>query len=146
MFSLATRITLIAALLAISSTPAMAERSEQFGNYEVHYNAIATGLLQPEVARGYGIVRSRNQALLTVSVLKAGKPVPARIEAEATNPNDQLQRIAMRELTEGEAVYYIGTFAVDHLEKLRFRLDIQPRGADRDFELKFEQRFFTKGE
>ncbi|MBA1149454.1 DUF4426 domain-containing protein [Ectothiorhodospiraceae bacterium WFHF3C12] len=132
-------------LLALLGLPGLAqsERAKQFGDYQVHYNAIATGLLQPEVARSYGIVRSRNRGLITVAVLRQGEAVPARIEAEAINPNSQLRRIAMQEVDEGSAVYYIGTFDVDHLETLRFRLDIEPRGAGREFELVFEQRFYT---
>lgn len=132
------------ALLVAATTPAVAERYEQFGEYQVHYNAIGTGLLQPEVARGYGIERSRNRGLLTVSILREGSPVPGRVEAEAVNANNQLRRIAMREIREGDAVYYIGTFGVDDQEKLRFRLDVQPRGTDRELELIFDQRFYSE--
>lgn len=133
-----------ASLLLTLPLQAAAERYEQFGDYQVHYNAIATGLLQPEVARGYGIVRSRNRGLITVAVLHDGEPVAARVRAEAVNMQDQLRRIAMKEVQEGQSVYYIGTFSVDHLEKLRFRLDITPRGADRELELVFDQRFYTE--
>lgn len=134
------------ALLALLALPlqAAAERYKEFGDYQVHYNAIATGLLQPDVARGYGIVRSRNRGLLTVTVLRDGEPVAARVSAEALNMQSQLRRIALQEVREGQAVYYIGTFPVDHLEKLRFRLDITPRGGDRELELVFDQRFYTE--
>jgi hypothetical protein len=143
MISRIIRLTVIAALAA-SAGPALAERFEQLGDYQVHYNALSTGALDPEIARSYDILRSRNRGLLTVSVLKAGKAIPARIQAEAVNLNSQLNRIAMREVQEGEAVYYIGTFPVAHREKLRFRLDIRPRGEDRKHELVFQQRFYTE--
>lgn len=133
-----------ASLLLALPLQAAAERYEQFGDYQVHYNAIGTAMLEPDVARSYGIVRSRNRGLITVAVLRDGEPVAARVRAETVNMQDQLRRIAMKEVQEGQSVYYIGTFNVDHLEKLRFRLDVTPRGADRELELVFDQRFYTE--
>jgi len=126
-----------------AALPAQAARYKQYGDYQIHYNAVPTATLQPEIARRYDIVRSRQRALLTVSVLKKGKPVRARVEAEAVNLNDQLRRIAMREIQEGGAVYYIGTFGVDDREKLNFRIQVLPRGETQLRELHFQQQFFT---
>ena len=47
-----------------------AERSQDFGEYVVHFNAISTHFLAPEVAGNYGIRRSPSQALINVAVLK----------------------------------------------------------------------------
>ena len=49
---------------------ATAEQSDFFGDYTVHYNALPTDVLQPAVARSYGITRSKNRVLLNVSALK----------------------------------------------------------------------------
>lgn len=142
MFKHAGLAALLVLLLAAGS--ATAERFERFEDYQIHYNAVGTAVLEPQVAQAYDIVRSRNRGLLTLSVLKDGAPVPAQVEAEALQLNDKLQRIAMREIQEGEAVYYIGTFDVANQDKLRFRLDVRPRDHDREYELRFEQRFFTE--
>ena len=45
------------------------ENSQSFGNLEVHYNALRTDELTPDVARAYGIERSGNRVLLNVSLL-----------------------------------------------------------------------------
>ena len=37
------------------SLPASAERSVSFGDYTIHYNALPTEVLEPSVARAYGI-------------------------------------------------------------------------------------------
>jgi hypothetical protein len=59
-----------------------AQQSQDFGDYVVHYNALNTNLIPPQVAQGYGITRSPNRALLNVTVMKKvmdtpGTPVQA---------------------------------------------------------------------
>ena len=44
--------------------------SKDFGDYVIHFNAISTELLQPDVARAYSITRSRNRAMLNVSIIR----------------------------------------------------------------------------
>ena len=46
------------------------ESFRDFGDYVVHFNAISTNQLTPEIARQYGIVRSNNRAMLNVSILR----------------------------------------------------------------------------
>jgi len=41
------------------------------GGHVVHFSAQSTDQLSPEVARAYNFVRSKNRAMLTVSVLEA---------------------------------------------------------------------------
>ena len=48
-----TMICLLGALLF--SSQAIAQQSQDFGDYVVHYNALNTNLIPPQVAQGYGI-------------------------------------------------------------------------------------------
>ncbi|HSO07558.1 MAG TPA: DUF4426 domain-containing protein [Pelomicrobium sp.] len=131
---------------ALFAAPAGAEISKKFGDYEVHYNVLATADLAPEVAQAYGIERSRNRGLLTVSVLKkkpggGTEPVPAGIEASARSLAGQLTSIPMREIREQAAVYYIGNFALPS-GLLRFNVLVRPEGAVAPFQVTFERRFY----
>jgi len=68
------------------SLDSAAQQSQDFGEYVVHYNALNTKLIPPQVAKGYGIQRSSNRALLNVTVLKKvmdtpGTPVGAQVTA-----------------------------------------------------------------
>ena len=104
---------------------AHAEISQKFGTLEVHYNAITTDELQPEVARTYKIERSKTRGLLTMSVLKPNKvgvasPVPAKISVYVTNITQQLANVTMREIKEGTAIYYLGEFRVAPPDTLKF--------------------------
>ena len=84
-------IALITLLLTDCRTVTVsAEQSKTFGEYTIHYVAFTTDLLSPEVARLYKIRRSKNRAILNISVLKkvmetTGQPVKAQVEATATN-------------------------------------------------------------
>ena len=46
------------------------EGSRDFGDYVVYFNAMNTDSLTPDVAREYGIVRSKSRAMLNVSIHK----------------------------------------------------------------------------
>ena len=46
------------------------ENYKDFGDYVVHFNALSTADLPAEVARGYGITRSKNRAMLNVSIIR----------------------------------------------------------------------------
>ena len=137
-------------LLVILHVPlAMGERADSYGVYAIHYNALTTDLIEPSVARAYGIIRSKNRALVNVAVLKkvmgtAGQPVTANVKVTATNLNSQLRNIKMRELNESGAIYYIGEFPVNHEETLSFVLDVTPAGETASHTTTFEQQFITR--
>lgn len=137
-------LTLLAA--ALLAAPASAEISRKFGDYEVHYNVLATADLAPEVAKTYGLQRSRNRGMLTVAVLKKNalgvtQPVPAKVEAKALSLTAQLTPIAMREIREQAAIYYIGDFPLA-AEVLRFTVRVTPEGAAGPYQFDFERRFY----
>ena len=138
---------LVAALfLGAIAALAHAEISQKFGALEVHYNALRTDELLPEVARAYKIERSKTRGLVTISVLKqnpvgVGSPVPAKITVYATNLNQQLAQIPMREVKEGTAIYYLGEFRVAPPDTLKFTATIEVAGEPKR-EMVFTQQFF----
>ena len=128
---------------------ANAEQSQSFDDYTVHYNAMNTKMLNVEVASGYKITRSKNRALLSISVLKdpggtSFNHVKAKVTATSTNLTSQLREIKIRELEDSEAIYYIGVIPIRNEETLNFNLKIQPEGSDQTYNLKFQQQFFTE--
>ena len=141
-------------LTAYLATSANAEQSSNFSDYVVHYNALPTNLIEPAIARPYGILRSKNRALLNIAVLRkvmgtAGQPVRAEVIATATNLNQQLREITMRQVTssveEGSsAIYYIGEFPVSNEENVNFEVSITPEGTSITHTITFEQQFFTQ--
>ena len=136
-------------LLACASLAASAENSRDFGEYVVHFNAMATDVLPPQVAREYRITRSRSRGMINITVLKKllgspGQPVHARIETSAVNLAGQRKDIRMREFREGTAIYYIAEFGVSHEETLKFDVRISPQETQQVFQVEFSQDFYTQ--
>ena len=105
--------------------------SVDIGDHIVHFSAQSTDQLAPDVARAYGIVRSKNRAMLTVSVLREGTTtvVPAEVTVRTVNLAGQLKNVTMRKIQEQEAFYHIGETAVANREMLIFNISITPEGA-----------------
>jgi len=136
-------------LLGVSSS-ADAQQSQDFGDYVVHYNALNTNFIPPQVAQGYGIKRSSSRAILNLTVLKKvmdnpGTPVSAKVSASGTNLTGQLREIEIRELKDTEgAIYYIGEFPIHNLETYNFTVNVQPEGEAEPLLVKFRQQFYTE--
>ncbi len=128
---------------------ALAEQSVSFGDYVVHYNAFNSSILAPEMARTYGINRSKFRALMNVSVLKkvmgtTGQPVAATVSGTAANLSKQLRELSFREVHDRTAIYYMADFAVNDGETLDFTLEVTPEGGGQSQTINFRQQFFTE--
>jgi hypothetical protein len=136
--------------LLFISLHAQAQQSQNFDDYVVHYNALNSDLISPQVAKEYGIRRSASRAMLNVTVIKKeaqseGTAVPAAITATAKNLTGQIRDIRFREINESdEAIYYIGELSVRNLETFDFTLNVLPEGAAETLTVKFRQQFYTE--
>ena len=122
------------------------ETSKDFGDHTIHINAQTTDQLTPEIAKEYGIVRSKNRAMLTFSIHKnqEGHPaVSADVSASAVNLSGQLKEMSVREIAEGEAIYYIGSLVINDGETLIYTVDARPVDTDAELRVRFKRRFFT---
>jgi hypothetical protein len=119
--------------------------STDIGNHVVHFSAQSTDQLPPEVARAYNIVRSKNRAMLNVSVLEeaTSKPVAAAVTVKTVNLTGQLKSVTMREINEQDAIYYIGEVPVANRETLIFDISVMPDGSDESSDVRFKRQFFT---
>lgn len=115
------------------------------GDHVVHFNAQSTDLLSPEVARAYGIVRSKNRAMLTVSVLEesTGTSVLADITVRTVNLAGQLKNVTMRRVPEQEAIYYIGETGIANRETLIFNISVSPEGVTKASDVSFTREFYS---
>lgn len=136
------------ALISLLFAPLVqADQSQKFGNVEVHYNAMLSTDLSPDVAKAYKIDRSPTRGIVTVSVLRknavgVGQPISARLTAYMVNMNNQLGDIDMREIKEGNAIYYLGEFRVVPPNTLKFTVTVEVNGDPRR-EVNFSQKFYN---
>lgn len=144
----ATRLFAFLSLLLLGAGAAGANQQD-FGDYVVYYNAFTTDVLAPEVARTYDITRSKNRAMINISVQKkvmgtTGEAVDARIEGQAHNLSGQLKGMDLRRIEDGEAVYHIAEFSVADGETLDFELNVSPEGVGETYQVRFRKQFFTR--
>ena len=135
-------------LVLLLPVTASAENSRDFGQFVVHYNAMATDMVPPQVARKHHITRSQNRGMINITVLKKvlgspGQPVHARVEVTAQNLAGQGRTIHVREIREGNAIYYIGEFGVANEETLKFDVRARPQGTQEFVDVQFSQDFYT---
>ena len=145
---LLTRLLLLGCLAL--SAGSEAQQSQDFGDYVVHYNALNTNLIPPQVAQGYGIQRSSSRALLNIAILKKvmdtpGTPVEAKVSASGTNLTGQRREIDIREIRDpGGAIYYLGVLPVHNMETYRFNIEVSIAGEEDPLIVKFRQQFYTE--
>jgi hypothetical protein len=122
--------------------------SADIGNHIVHFSAQSTDQLPPAVAREYNIVRSKNRAMLNVSVLRKpdNLPVSADVSVNTVNLTGQLKNVTMRKIEEPgdiKAIYYIGDTTVANREVLVFDISIKPDGEKSISLVRFKRQFYS---
>jgi hypothetical protein len=119
--------------------------SVDIGDHVIHFSAQSTDQLPPEVAQAYNFVRSKNRAMLTVSVLEEGtnNAANAEVTVKTVNLTGQLKNVNMRTITEGKSIYYIGETPIANREILIFDISVIPEGVDTATDIRFKRQFFT---
>lgn len=124
---------------------ACAENMKKIGNLDVHYIALNSTFLTPEIASNYGITRSKVNALINISVLdnsKAGKPaLSVGMSGYAQNILGQRLPLEFVEVKEGKAIYYLAELRYDDQEVFQFHIDIMNQGQKET--LTFEQKLYV---
>lgn len=134
-------------LLVMASTAAVAGE-KSFGEYSIHYSAFNADFLSPTVAKAYGIQRSKNRAILNVTVLKkAGEALPRPVKAEvsgtAITVYQKARPLKLREVKDQDTYYYIAEFPVTNEETLNFKVNASAEGKSIG-SVNFQQQFFTQ--
>jgi len=121
------------------------ETMKDIGDHVVHFSAFTTDQLPAEIAGLYNIVRSKNRAMLNVSVIakENNSASPAAVEVKTVNLTGQVKNVTMRRIDEEEAIYYVGDTAVANRETLIFDISVTPEGVDFPSDIRFKREFFT---
>ena len=133
---------LVLLLSSLLVTPAQAEQKVVFSDYEVHYILLPTTFLKADIADKYDLRRSKDRALVNVSVLDLqGSPVQAEVRGSSENLLGQRQNLTFDEVVEGEAIYYLALLRYADEEFQRVTLNVVlPNGELA--EIKFQQKMY----
>ena len=136
-------LLLIVSLLLVSAT-ASAEQKKELGQWEVHYIVFPTTFLTPEIAKANGLIRSKYNALVNISVLDKTTKVPQRIDISGTARNliGTTKPLNFKRVIDGEAIYYLATMSFEDQE--RYRFTIKMNQGNNNQTLKFEQKLYKE--
>ncbi|MGB6189031.1 MAG: DUF4426 domain-containing protein [Aeromonas molluscorum] len=129
-------------LALLMSLPLHAEQMQALGPWQVHYNAFNSSFLTPEVAKAYGLERSRYNGIINVAVQdKNGKALTAGLTGEAKNLIGTIRTLNFQQVKEGEAIYYLAVLPYRNEDTYQFTINIMADG--RHEILKFQQTFYV---
>ncbi len=136
---------LICALALIFTTSVNAENMKEMDDINVHYIALGSTFLTPEIAKAYGIERSRYKGLVNIAVLdntQDGNPAKTvNINGRARNDIGQIKSLDFMEVKEGDAVYYLAQVSYSNEETIYFDIMITDKGKQHN--LTFSQKFYV---
>ncbi len=124
-----------------------AEQKQTVGNFDIHYIALSSTFLTPNVATTYGIQRSTYTGIVNVSVLDTSQEntpsIPIEISGIANNLLDARIELAFKEIREGKAIYYIAEVPYRDDQEINFQLSIKA-GNRLNTQLAFKQKFYVE--
>ncbi|MEO0437244.1 MAG: DUF4426 domain-containing protein [Pseudomonadota bacterium] len=141
-------ISVVLIVVAFTAPSAMAQLSERFGPYELHFSVVNTTFIEPEVAAQYGLARGKRRAILNLSLrehLEDGNTVAREMDLKGlswdlTERQDFFDFI---QVIEGPAIYYIGEFKFLNREWRYFEVDFQPENDGETFNYKFKHQMWV---
>ncbi len=124
------KVTALLLLLAagfVFQTKALAEEKTTLGDWDVHHIVFTSTFLTPEIAKANGIVRSKFNAVVNISVLDRDDQKAQNVSVTGTARNllGNSKKLSFKKVTDGDAIYYLAVFSYAHKENFRFEINIQ---------------------
>lgn len=141
-YFLTTVILTLSLLLGVSNY-AQAEQKMTLGKWDVHYIVFDTTFLTPEIAKANGIVRSKYNALVNISVLDSESQVAQRVDVSGTARNliGTTKELKFKRVIDGDAIYYLAPLSFRHGENYTF--DVTIRQVTESQTLTFKHEMFV---
>ncbi len=137
---------MLALLLLLASGIVRAEQFIDLGDYRVHYAALNTTQLTPDVARKFNVERSGQRILLVLNAqqLIGGRyeSVPATASGTATTLLGHVQKLELRPIREADVHYVIASFETLEGEYMTVDARVTPAGSTTPVTVKFKQQFY----
>ncbi|BBH35994.1 DUF4426 domain-containing protein [Pseudomonas sp. St290] len=133
-------ITVCLSAGAMAADVIKGERKEVFGDVTVHYNTFNSTFLTPDIAKAAELIRSKEQGVINVSVLKAGVPLSAQVSGTVKDLTSQSIPLKFKQVTEQGAIYYIAQYPVPQQETRTFEIKVQT--GDKINTINFNQELF----
>lgn len=121
-----------------------AEQFKELGDLQVHYIALPTTFLTPQIASAYNIKRSKYTGFINITLLNKRnflKAEKGKLTGTGKNLIGQREKLEFREIVEGESVYYIAIYPFTNEEIVNFNIKIESENSLHN--LKFQHKFYV---
>jgi|SaaInl4_200m_RNA_FD_contig_51_253757_length_547_multi_3_in_0_out_0_1 hypothetical protein len=125
-----------------------ADNTKKYELHTVHYTAFPSDSLPSQMTKKYKLKRSKNMALVNISVIKNQPSIPIQgvkstVAGTVKNLMSQEKTLSFKEVHEGEAYYYIAQVPVEHNEMVKFKIQIKT-ADNQSYDVDFGKQFTTK--
>ncbi|CAM3253951.1 homoserine acetyltransferase [Pseudomonas floridensis] len=125
---------------ALATDAIKASRQETFGDVTVHYNTFNSTALQPDIAKGAGLIRSKDKGVINVSVIRNGTSQVAQVSGTVKDLANASLPLGFKPVTDYGAVSYMAQYPVPQQEVRIFDISVQTGGTTHRFS--FNQELF----
>ncbi len=139
---------LVLGLLSISNCHAMAVE-KRFDDVTIHFSVFNSSFIKPDIAKIYGLVRSKERALVNIAVTQnnpdptIAKPtIKAIVTGYFTNLMSQKTQLKFQEIHEQSATYYLAGFRFTNEEIVHFTIQVQPDPNKPARKVKFSRKMY----
>ena len=114
---------------ALAADQTGVQRQKTFGDTTVYYNAIPSTFLTEEIAKTVKVTRSKQNAVLNITVNKAGKNIAANVQGSVKTGDEKATPLRFREVGENGEINYLAQFPVKGPQTFTFKVDVKAPGA-----------------
>ncbi len=137
---------LLVAVAALCLSPlTQAEQIKKLGNWDIHYMALSSTFISPQMARLYQLKRSRYTGLVNISVLDNSQPdkppQDLKVSGQIKDLMGRTQRLDFRQVKEDNAIYYLAQF--DYRNEDIYHINITVDDGKRQESFTFTQKFYV---
>lgn len=148
------RVRCASALLLLASSLGLSQSAnafqggqfEQSGRFQIHYMALSSTFLTPQIAKTYHIKRSRYNAFVNIAILDTlldnNPAVHANITGKAVNLTGNTRQLEFKEVVEGDAIYYIAELPFRNDEQFTIHVSSSNRDG-LNSKISFKQTFYA---
>ncbi len=120
----------------------------RYGAYEINYTVINSTFLTPNIAKAYGLVRSKDQAYVNVSVVKIGKNGKrSKQRAKITGTEYDLiitKQLVFKKIEDKGSIYYFAPVDIKNKIPVYFKLQVRPSGKKPAKEINFKKVLYVQ--
>ncbi|KMN14232.1 hypothetical protein TU86_09535 [Pseudomonas weihenstephanensis] len=114
---------------ALAADQTGVQRQKTFGDTTVYYNAIPSTFLTPDIANTVGVMRSKQNAVLNITVNKAGNNIAANVQGSVKTGDEKATPLSFRQVGKNGEINYLAQFPVKGPQTFTFKVDVKAPGA-----------------